>query len=211
LIYYPSGRDVIITAEVLDETTLPRFLEQPKVISERKGIEFEKDFDTLLILSKTENACLHIIDGSHPEYSERDEAVIREVSSLSQLGCIDVESAYDPKPREDLFGREPEHGWCYFYQKGQLARQKRDWQLTAQWGDKAIEAGFTPNDIMEWLVFLQAFAYTGDKNFVTTLHAVKSDAYTATQACQVFSSYNSEIAAINFSDAHLRLLKDVCN
>ena len=52
------------------------------MISERKGIEFEKDFGNLLILSKTENACLHLIDGLHPEYSAGDEAIIREVGDV---------------------------------------------------------------------------------------------------------------------------------
>ena len=210
LVYYPNGHEVIITAEVLDETTLPSFLAPVKVIAERKGIEFEKDFGNPLIFSKTENACLHVIDGLHPEYSEGDDTIIREVGSLSESERIDVGSDYDPRPREDLFGREPEHGWCYFYQKGQLARQTRDWQLTAQLGNKAIEEGFIPSDTMEWLVFLQAFAYTGDENYLPALHAVKTDDYTARQACQVFSSYTDELTKTEFSNAHEQLLKDVC-
>ena len=199
LIYYPDSRDVTITAEVLDETTLPKFLAGGKVISERKGIEFEKDFGNLLILSKTENACLHIIDGLHPEYSEGDEAIIREVGALSQLDRIDVNSDFEPMPRKDLFGSEPVHGWCYYYQKAQLARQERDWQMAAQLGDEAIAAGLAPNDPMEWLVFLQAFAYTGDTNYDQTLAAVKSDAYSHSQICEVFTSYSAEIEATDLA------------
>jgi hypothetical protein len=211
LIYYPEGRDVTITAEVLDETTLSKFLAGGKVISERKGIEFEKDFSNLLILSKTENACLHVIDGLHPEYSEGDEAIIREVGALSQLDRIDVNAGFEVTPRRDLFGREPVQDWCYYYQKAQLARQERDWQLAAQLGDEAIAAGYSPNDPIEWLVFLQAFAYTGDSNFDQTLAAVKSDAYSQKQICNVFTSYSAEIETTAMYSNHQHLLQDTCS
>ena len=210
LIYYPENHDITITAEVLDNQTLPLFLIGNKVIAERRGIPFERDFANLLIFSKTENACLHVIDGEHPEYSKGDDSAILEVGKLSQPGRINVDSTDEPKPREDLFGKESEHDWCYFYQKGQLARQERDWQLTAQWGNEALEEGYSPNDSMEWLVFLQAFAYTGDKNYDRVLQAVKSDEYSYKQACSVFTSYNEEIGESDLALAHQQLLSDIC-
>ncbi len=210
LIYYPGNRDVVITAEVLDPTTVTLFEDGKKALAERKGIEFEKDFGNLLVLSKTENACLHLIDGQHPEYSQADDAILRQVGELSQLGRIDVNSDYAPAPRKDLFGSEPPHDWCYYYQMAQLARQQRNWQAVATLGDEAIGAGHAPNDPMEWLVFMQAFAYTGDEHYQATLAAVTADAYSHKEACTVFQTYTTEMGGTVMAAAHETLLKDVC-
>jgi len=210
LIYYPGNREVVITAEVLDDSTLPVFLAGEKAIAERKGIAFEKDFANLMVLSKTENACLHIIDGLHPEYSEGDDSIIREVGSFSQLERIDINAGFTPTPRQDLFGSEPRHDWCYYFQKAQLARQQQDWQAVSQLGDEALTAGYTPNDQMEWLVFLQAFAYTGSLHFEKVLVKVKSDAYSHHQACEVYQSYTMEMENTDLEDFHRQLLLSVC-
>lgn len=210
LIYYPGNRDVVITAEVLDPTTVTLFEDGKKALAERKGIEFEKDFGNLLVLSKTESACLHLIDGQHPEYSQADDAILRQVGELSQLGRIDVNSDYAPAPRKDLFGSEPPHDWCYYYQMAQLARQQRNWQAVATLGDEAIGAGHAPNDPMEWLVFMQAFAYTGDEHYQATLAAVTADAYSHKEACTVFQTYTTEMGGTVMAAAHETLLKDVC-
>jgi hypothetical protein len=211
LIYYPGNREVIITAEVLDESTLPLFLAGEKAIAERKGIAFEKDFANLLVLSKTESACLHIIDGLHPEYSEGDDAIIREVGSFSKLERIDSSTGFSFMPRQDLLGREPAHDWCYYYQKAQLARQQRDWQEVTQLGEEALADGYAPNDAMEWLVFLQGFAYTQNSHFNQVLDSVKSDAYSHKQACGVFESYTTEMEKTSIKGYHEELLQLVCH
>lgn len=91
-----------------------------------------------------------------------------------------------------------------------MERQRRDWQSAANYGEEALAAGYAPNDAMEWLVVLQAFAYTENDSYDEVLKAVIADDYAAGQACQVFSSYTGEITRTAFSDAHEELLKDVC-
>jgi hypothetical protein len=210
LIYYPHDHDVMITAEVLSEQTLPLFIAKKQMVAERKGIEFTKDFGNLLLLSKPENACLHLLDGTHPEYSQYDDPILLQVGALSNIDQIEAGSDFKPIPRSDLFGSEPAHDWCYYYQRGQLARQQRDWQQAARLGDEALAAGFAPNDAMEWLVFLQAFAYTNDVNYIQTLQAVQKDAYASGQACKVFKSYDDEMMPSPFADSHRQLVADTC-
>ena len=211
LIYYPGNRELMITAEVLNEETLALFQAQGKSIAERKGIEFEKDFSKLLVISKAENSCLHVIDGEHPEYSQGEDEMLLEVGSLSRIDNIGVNSDAVMSPRKDMFGNEPVHDWCYYYQKAQLARQQRDWQLATQLGDEALKEGYGPNDPMEWLVFLQAFAYTGDEHYPDVINVTNKDEYSHKQACVVFKSYSEEIEGTVFASAHLQLLKDTCN
>jgi len=210
LLYYPAERDLQISAEVLLESTKSTFLSQKVELYTRKTITFTRDFHNLLIFTKNEDACLHVIDGKHPEFSENDSSVIREVGLLSDLDRIDITPATGMQPRVDLFGPKPESGWCNFYETAQLERQKRDWQSAAQAGDQAMDSNYSPNDPMEWLVFLQAFAYANDPHYAEVKQYVLSDTYAAFQACTVFSSYTDEISQTQFSDSHARLLKDVC-
>ena len=111
----------------------------------------------------------------------------------------------------NLFGREPDRGWCYFYQKAQLARQQRDWAAVSSLGEVALSQGLAANDPMEWLVFLQAFAYTDSASYAETLEIVRSDPYAGSQACPVVESYSQELSATAWEDAHQKLLADVCD
>ena len=71
----------------------------------------------------------------------------------------------DPQPNPgyplaDLLGAEPEHGWCYYYQKAALARQLGDWQTAARLADEAQALGFAPNRSgsnasFEWLPMIE--------------------------------------------------------
>lgn len=107
-------------------------------------------------------------------------------------------------------GPEATRDWCYFYQKAQLEWQRRDWHSAGNYREEALAAGYAPNDAMEWLVVLQAFAYTENDSYGEVLRAAMADAAAAGQACQVFSSYTGEITRTAFSVAHEQLLKDVC-
>ena len=210
LIYYPGNHDVMVTAEVLSDQTLPLFEAQGKSISERKGILFERDFGNFLLISKNEKACLHVIDGAHPEYSQGDDPILLKVGALSKIDQIEAESENVPTPRSDLFGSEPAHDWCYYYQKAQLARQQRDWQLAAKLGNQAMAGGLSPNDPMEWLVFLQAFAYQNDEHYAKVIGEVTADPYSLGQACSVFTTYTKEFAGSPLTDKHRKLLQDTC-
>ena len=42
------------------------------------------------------------------------------------------------------FSVEPAHGWCYIYEKAELARQGRDWQAIIQLRQQADYARLTP-------------------------------------------------------------------
>ncbi len=66
-------------------------------------------------------------------------------------------------PPEDIFGPEPAHGWCYLYEKADLARQLENWEEVAQLGDQAGKDGYTPltpdsDTAFEWLPFIEGYA-----------------------------------------------------
>ena len=61
-----------------------------------------------------------------------------------------------------LFGKEPAHTWCYYYEKAELARQVGDWETVSTLGNEAREQGLVPGDALEWLPFIEAYVITGD-------------------------------------------------
>ena len=72
-------------------------------------------------------------------------------------------------PRE-IFGQEPEHGWCYFFQKADLASQFGDWEQIVDIGDKAIGLGLKPKNKDEWLLFIDAYKRVGRLNDIEWLN-----------------------------------------
>jgi hypothetical protein len=60
-----------------------------------------------------------------------------------------------------LLGAEPEHRWCFYYQKADLARQQDDWETVARLGDEAFAVPLLPDDPYEYLPFIEAYARLG--------------------------------------------------
>jgi len=61
-----------------------------------------------------------------------------------------------------LYGSEPNHGWCYYYEKADLAAQYSDWDSVIRLGAQAFNVGDYPNDPTEYFPFIEGYAQTGD-------------------------------------------------
>jgi hypothetical protein len=59
------------------------------------------------------------------------------------------------------FLSEPDHTWCYYYAKAELARQKGDWNQVNDMISEAISFGYEPEDPFEWLTYIEAKAVMG--------------------------------------------------
>jgi hypothetical protein len=87
------------------------------------------------------------------------ESMMREASALSNREQI-LASGGAVMPQ--IYGLEPEHGWCYYFQKADLARQLGDWEQVAELGEAAFKLEDHPNDPVERFVFIEGYAHTGD-------------------------------------------------
>jgi hypothetical protein len=56
---------------------------------------------------------------------------------------------------------EPEHTWCYYFAKAELARQQGHWDQVIELIDEARSYGYEPEDPFEWLLYIEARALTG--------------------------------------------------
>ncbi|HTP00958.1 MAG TPA: hypothetical protein VMJ64_06255 [Anaerolineales bacterium] len=146
------------------------------------------DYERLLVLTQpSPSACVHVLDGQWPLYSKDDPDQIRAVGAYSKIDGI-VNSSRQPKLAEFMFGPEPAHRWCYYFEKADLALQSQDWKTVAQLGKQAAAAGLHPEDWVEWTPFLQAYAMLGDETeFTATAHRLNGDAFARIQACSILT------------------------
>ncbi len=83
------------------------------------------------------------------------------------------------------FGPALAQEWCYYYQKADLARQQGDWEGVARLGTEAQKLELHPNDQIEWMPFLQAYAFLGNKKQVNGLSTrVNTEPYYRQLACK---------------------------
>jgi hypothetical protein len=151
-----------------------------------KYTTFTQSYKNLLLLTQSrEEACVRVIDNRWPDVSTADGAFVMVGASKSRIGNIKT-NAEAPVPPEVLFGAEPPHGWCYYYQKADLARQQGDWGKIAEINQIVHDQGLHPNDQIEWMPFLQAYAYLGDAKAVKQISTrINTEPFYRQQACQI--------------------------
>jgi hypothetical protein len=80
--------------------------------------------------------------------------------ALSNLEQVDPDPMSVATPPA-IFGPEPAHTWCYYFEKADLARQEEDWTRVAEIGDQVFALSYQPDDASEYLPFIEAYARRG--------------------------------------------------
>ena len=136
------------------------------------------------IVQSAEDSCVRVIDPRSPSVSRMDDPALRLLTPVSSADRIQASSVADPPPAA-LFGGEPQHGWCYYYEKAALAAQQGNWQEIVAIQDDVGRLGLHPNDQIEWMPFLQAQAYLGDQQAVKQIATrINTEKLYKQQACQ---------------------------
>jgi hypothetical protein len=112
-----------------------------------------------LVIDNSTHTCMHLVEDAHPENRLLPPALAA-MSSVSNLSRIQPDEKVVPPV--DIFGPEPAHTWCYYFQKASLGRQFEHWDEIVRLGDEAQQAGFTALDVYEWFPFIEGYARTGD-------------------------------------------------
>jgi hypothetical protein len=95
------------------------------------------------------------------------------------------------------FVSEPEHTWCYYYAKAELARQKGDWKQASDLIHEAISLGYEPEDPFEWLTYIEAQAMIGDLISAENLsnQTLSKDKGIRTGLCEVWKRIQLQVDA----------------
>lgn len=120
---------------------------------------FHGNTSQLVVFDYSPPGCLRVLDPQIDPTNRLLVPLLREAAALSNTAMIEQENAVTLP--DSLFAPEPAHGWCYYFEKADLARQFEDWQKVAELGDIAFKLDDHPNDPVERFVFIEGYARTG--------------------------------------------------
>lgn len=123
---------------------------------------FESTTSQSLVVFYSPPGCLKVLDPDQSRDVTAYPTEVKEAKSISHLSQIITSPDSPAVPPVEVFGDEPAHQWCYYYQKAELARQVEDWEKIVELENVAMEKRYLPQEASEWLVFMEANAHTGD-------------------------------------------------
>lgn len=195
LIYYPEKVNLnkiqpVLYAALLNPETVEKVLAgEPQEYDKGKTIETYPNYRNILVLSQpSEKSCVHVLDGMRSEYSVNESNLIQEIGSYSEIDQVLLDQTPHTPPTV-VFGPEPAHGWCYYYQKADLARQRGEWDEVRKIGEQAFEQRLEPKDLIEWVPFLEAYALMGNtQQLVELAPKFKPELFVREQICRILGS-----------------------
>ena len=201
LIYFPEIQETVpikiqLPASILVEENVMNILGSgvgyPR---DRRGNYVREDFTAVLVMTQpTSDSCVRILDGSMPELSPLDRYEVMLTAPYSLIGNVNMAATSQPLP-EDIFGPEPVHGWCYYYQKFALASQMGDWASAITLGEEATSKGFRPFDPVEWTPLLRAYVATRQVGALGPYSGIMNmTPFIRNQTCQILKQTANETA-----------------
>ena len=195
MVFYPRSRFGVDGAGLTEDIPLSHDF----IASEWHGSS-----DQMLLVNFDPPGCLHIVD---PALDDRNKFIadllIRDNAAYSRPELI----LPDGTPEiPAIYGPEPDHGWCYFYEKADLARQFGDWKEVTRLGKQAVNAGDHPNDPTEYFPFIEGYAHTGDwaqaEEFTQRAYQVSKN-YMRPMLCPLWEKIDAETPATQKKEAFL--------
>ncbi|HEY9076016.1 MAG TPA: hypothetical protein VIO61_05700 [Anaerolineaceae bacterium] len=126
-----------------------------------RATQFSGSTSQALVMQYSPPGCLHILNPEADLYISGSPDLVQRAISLSNLNQIIVDPAQPAHPPEIVYGTEPKHRWCYYFEKADLARQQKQWRQIAALGEEAFRQGYYPADPAEYLPFIEADARLG--------------------------------------------------
>ena len=152
---------LLYTEKRLGGASLPSLEPDSDITLPIRRVNFHGSTSQVLVIYMPPNGCLRVLDPARSDQITygRQSRFLVEAVPLSNLSNIIVHGNQTAKIP---FLPEPEHTWCYYYAKAELARQQGDWDQVLELVDEARSSGYGPEDPFEWLLYIEAQALTGN-------------------------------------------------
>ncbi|NTV36541.1 MAG: hypothetical protein HGA53_06265, partial [Anaerolineaceae bacterium] len=151
MMYYPSVR-LGLGLKSLE-------LDQP-IIQNYRAADFVGSTSKMLTIIYEPPGCLRVLDAEVEQDSWLVPDILKKTMVLNNLSVIYPEPATEKQVKlpDAIFGPELTKGWCYYYEKAELARQLQNWEQVTILGDTAFALDDRPNDPNERLPFIEGYA-----------------------------------------------------
>ena len=180
LIYEPDASHfsyiVLYRKNRLGGTLLPKLSPNLPVEGQYRTVKFESSTSNILMMVLPSNGCLQLLDpryGSEATFTDLPQAFTDNVD-LSNIDQVEQGNTANPIK---FFSPEPAHTWCFYFEKAEFARQFEDWDGVIRIYQSASSAGYSALLPSENLVFIEAFARSGntEKALELTESSIKQD------------------------------------
>lgn len=155
-LFYPTIRK---------EDTLSSFQKHQPITLNYLAATFHGNTDQMVAFYYAPPGCVRVLDPQVEIYNWTIPEYLRESlprTSTTPILPIPADGKPAPRPPERVYGAEIARGWCYDFEKADLARQMGDWEHVAAIGDLAFAAGDYPNDPLERFPFIEGYAHVGN-------------------------------------------------
>jgi hypothetical protein len=171
-----------------------------------RATDFSGTTSQAIVMVAPPKGCLKLLDPVLDNGYPLKQPLISQALPLSNLENIVSNPEQPALPPANMFGPEPFHDWCYYYEKAELARQIKDWQQVSKLGDQVLQGALKPADPVELLPFIEGFAHVGrwDDARQLSLQAYK----TSTRLQLLLCSTWSRIEQATTSDPQGKLVTD---
>jgi len=157
---------------------------------------FHGNTSQLVVIDYSPPGCLRVLDPQIDSANRLLVPLLRDAAVLSNTAMIHRENAVTLPA--SLLAPEPVHGWCYYFEKADLARQFGEWKKVAELGDIAFKLDDHPNDPVERFVFIEGYAHVGDWERAVKLSRESykvSKNYVGPLLCRLWERVEMETAA----------------
>ena len=141
-------------------------------------------------------SCLRVLDPEIDSQNKLLPETMRQAAALNNYSMIDAAQPVMPPP--PYFAPEIPHGFCYYFEQADLARQLGDWPLVVKLGDTAFHSNDYPHDPVERFVFIEGYAHAGEWSQVRDLALTSyrvSPVYVGPPLCKLLSRIDLEVPA----------------
>jgi hypothetical protein len=203
---------LLYTEKRIGGATLPALEKGIDINYPYRTVTFRSSTSQAVVIFMPQNGCLRVLDPNRGDV----ETYSRQPAALTEAIPLSDPSRIIPNPTQPampMFFPEPEHEWCYFFTKAELAQQQGEFEHVIRLGEEAMENGFQPEDPNEWLVFIEAYALMGDLQTAEDLSTrmLQEDARTRRGVCNVWGQIQAKSQEGSEERIRQALLSFNCN
>ena len=136
---------------------LDSILDGTEIDATHRSVSFKGRSDQSLIISfePGRGQCLYVIRPGSASYRELS-SLLKKARHLSALDRINT-SADSSSPFLQEIGVQYPDDWCTYYEKADLAYQKKNYKNVIELWNAAHKSGFSPGAYPEFMIFIDAF------------------------------------------------------
>jgi hypothetical protein len=168
LIYSPNLKPsdsmpyILLYTKARLKKSLPTLASNKPVQFNYRAMSFTGNTSQSVVIDLPNPGCLRVMDEKYNDQETIPDLPYELIAAipLSHINNILPDANPPAVPPANLFGSEPSHTWCFFFEKIELAKQTGNWQKVIEIRNQAGNLGFTPILPTEELPLLEAYTHT---------------------------------------------------